>query len=101
MDQFFGFSPIIDQGFPPSSTFYKIIGGHLILSWLGYAAEKKARDHITNILSDGSHIAYAAFCDGFISADRRLCKKAQAIYSYLDIATAVIRLENPSAKSTR
>lgn len=78
-----------------SPTFDGIVGCHTALNFIGYRTDKGIADpkNIPNILSDGRHIAYAAFCEALISADRRVCEKAKAIYRYLNVSTEVMRLE--------
>jgi hypothetical protein len=41
-------------------------------------------------MSDAHHVAYAAFCDGLLSEDSRMCEKALAIYKYRKIGTGVV-----------
>ena len=59
-----------------------------LLEKIGYYREatKKSRAR----LHDVSHIIYAAYCDTFVTADGKLAKKAQAIYSLLGIGTLVL-----------
>lgn len=59
-----------------------------LLEKIGYYREAKDRSRAR--LHDVSHIIYAAYCDTFVTADRKLVKKAQAIYSLLGICTQVI-----------
>lgn len=58
------------------------------LEKIGYYRE--ARDKSRARLHDVSHIIYAAYCDTFVTADKRLAKKAQAIYSLLNVSTQVL-----------
>ena len=93
IDQFFGFDPLqCSDGERPK--YLGIIACHWILNFVGYRTDKGVSRPaaIPNIMSDGSHIAHAAFCDLLISADRRLCAKASAIYKYMGIGTQVGRL---------
>lgn len=55
---------------------------------MGY--HREAKDKSRSRLHDVSHIIYAAYCDTFVTADRRLAKKAQAIYSVLGVSTLVV-----------
>lgn len=59
-----------------------------LLEKIGYYRE--ARDKSRARLHDVSHIIYASYCDTFVTADRKLAKKAQAIYSLLGICTEVL-----------
>jgi hypothetical protein len=96
MDQFFGFdSPLKQQGEEERSTYQGIIACHTILNFMGYRTDKGLSDSAATpkILSDGIHIAHAAFCDLLISGDRRLTDKASAIYKYVGTGTQVVRLD--------
>ncbi|CUB01615.1 hypothetical protein [Comamonas thiooxydans] len=59
-----------------------------LLEKLGYYRE--ARDRSRARLHDVTHIIYAAYCDTLVTADKKLIKKAQAIYSLLGISTQVL-----------
>lgn len=59
-----------------------------LLEKIGYYRE--ARDKSRARLHDVTHIIYAAYCDTFVTADKKLAKKAQAIYSLLGICTEVL-----------
>jgi len=48
---------------------------------------------MSRILSDGIHIAHAAFRDVLISGDRHLTDKASAIYKYAGVSTHVLWLD--------
>jgi hypothetical protein len=98
IDQFFGIESIGDAGHQSSSLFYKIISCHMVLNIVGFQPDKRMSDpnRTSNIMSDGSHAAFAAFCDLLVTADQRLCTKAKAIYQYLDLPTAVAMLELPN-----
>ena len=62
-----------------------------LLEKLGYYREKV--DKYRARLHDVTHIIYGAYCDVFVSADKKLLKKTQAIYNMLDIPTKVIEFE--------
>lgn len=89
--QFFGFDPAPGQLDGNRATHVGIIACHYVLNLVGYRPDKGLSDQSTipNILSDGRHIANAAFCQALVSADHRLCYKASAIYKYLGIGTVV------------
>ncbi len=59
-----------------------------LLEKIGYHREREDRSR--SRLHDVSHIIYAAYCDTFVSADKKLTKKAKAIYSLLGIHTRVL-----------
>jgi len=92
-DQFFGFDPIDKQGYREWPVYLGIVGCHTILNFLGYRPDKglsKVED-LPGILSDGAHIGHGAYCQAIMSADKRLCAKAKAIYRYRNIGTRVFR----------
>jgi len=94
-DQYFGFDPIDKQGYDEWPMFLGIVGCHTVLNFLGFrpdAGLAKSED-LSGIMSDGSHIAYAAYCQGLFSRDRKLLAKAKAIYRYKNIATQVLSVE--------
>jgi hypothetical protein len=69
----------------------------LVLS--GYFPEQKKKpEHNPDIPSmwDAEHISSAAYCDYFISRDKRCCEKAKVIYTYLKTipATKVIFIKS-------
>jgi len=94
-DQFFGIEEL-EQRRP---TYLGIVACHIILNVVGFRADRHLDrpNAIPAILSDGSHIGHAAFCDLLLSGDRRMCDKASAIYAHLGIATHVecLRLKPP------
>lgn len=59
-----------------------------LLEKIGYYRE--AEDRSRARLHDVSHIIYAAYCDTFVTADKKLAKKSQAIYSLLGVHTQVL-----------
>jgi hypothetical protein len=94
IDQFFGFDPLDKQNYTEWPIYLGIIGCHTVLNFLGFKPDRslsKVGD-IPGILSDGSHIANAAYCHGLLSKDKRLCIKAKAIYKYKNIGTVVTQL---------
>ncbi len=66
------------------TIFEGIVQCHALLNHLGYWPDEKLTrpSKIYGINSDASHIAHGFFCDGILSADDRLCRKARAIYEY-------------------
>lgn len=62
-----------------------------ILEKIGYHREKVEKSR--SRLHDVSHIIYAAYCDTFVSMDKKLIHKTKAIYSMLEVPTKVLNLE--------
>jgi hypothetical protein len=99
-EQFFGFDPIDKQGYEKWPMYLGIVACHTVLNFVGYGADKGIASvkNLPNIMSDANHIATAAFCDAVMSEDRRFCKKASAIYTFLEHQygkrrTEVLRVE--------
>lgn len=94
-DQFFGFDPVDKQGYHTWPTYLGIIGCCAVLDIVGFQAEKKCRkiEKLPNVRSDSGHIAMGAFCSAILSADRRLAKRAKAIYAYKGIGTASLHFQ--------
>lgn len=59
-----------------------------LLEKIGYHREKE--DKSRSRLHDVSHIIYGAYSDVFVSADKKMIKKAKAIYSMLEVPTKVL-----------
>ena len=95
-EQFFGIIPIpgADQ-YEVYPLFLKIVGCYTALNFLGYWPDKKMSkiSKIYGINSDASHVGHAAFCSALLSEDLRLCKKASAIYQFLNINTNVCHIQ--------
>jgi hypothetical protein len=94
-DQYFGFDPVDKQGYKEWPIFLGIVGCHTMLNVLGFRPDgglTKPSD-LPGILSDGSHIAHAAYCQGLLSRDQKLLAKARAIYRYKNIGTQVLNME--------
>lgn len=89
-DQFFGFNPIDKQGYDNWPIYLGIVGCCSVMDILGFQAEKKCRkiDKIPNIRSDSGHIGMGAFCSLVISLDKRLVKRANAIYQYKGLTSS-------------
>jgi len=94
-DQYFGFDPIDKQGYEEWPMFLGIVGCHTMLNVLGFRPDDglTKTEELPGILSDGSHIAHAAYCQGLLSRDRKLLAKAKAIYRYKNIGTQVLTIE--------
>jgi len=88
-DQFFGFDRTIEE---KTSIFQGIVGCCAVFDIIGFQSEKKIRkiDKLPNIQSDAGHIAMGAYCSAILSEDKRLIKRAKAIYQYKGIGTTPI-----------
>lgn len=100
-DQFFGFDPIEKQGYEFWPMYLGVIGCNAVLDILGFQAEKKCRklNKIHNVRSDAGHIAMGAYCSAILSEDKRLIKRAKAIYGYKNIGTSPILVAREANKS--
>lgn len=98
-DQFFGFEPVYDTGYESWPLYLGIVGCYTMLNMVGLRPDEKLSRvaRMPAIMSDAAHVGHAAYCQGLISADRRLCDKAKAIYRFKGIATQVVRLERRMA----
>ena len=67
---------------------------------LGFQAEKKCRkiNKIHNVKSDFGHIAMGAYCAAILSEDKRLAKRAKAIYEYKGISAVSLTVESKANK---
>lgn len=54
---------------------------------------KSDSHNLDSILRDAEHAFYAAHCDYFMSSDKKLIEKSKAIYSYFQIQTKIIYIE--------
>ncbi|MGN6899528.1 hypothetical protein ACTHT7_05795, partial [Neisseria sp. P0017.S010] len=61
-----------------------------LLEKLGYYRESENK--YRSRLHDVSHMIYGAYCDVFVSADKKMINKLKAIYSALNIPTEVLSL---------
>lgn len=100
-DQFFGFDPIDNQGYELWPVYLGIVGCNAVMDILGFQAEKKCRkiSKIQNVRSDAGHIGMGAYCSAILSEDKRLVKRAKAIYEYKNIVTSSILIEKDAKKS--
>ena len=100
-DQFFGFDPIDKQGYESWPVYLGIVGCCAVMDILGFQAEKKCRkiSKVHNVRSDSGHIAMGAFCSSIMSEDKRLVKRAKAIYEYKGIGTTALLVERKANKS--
>jgi len=97
-DQFFGFDPAEKQGYEAWPLYLGIVGCCGVLDILGFQSEKKCRriEKIPNVRSDSSHIAMGAFCSMLLTEDKRLAKRAYAIYRHKNISTRVLLFRGAS-----
>lgn len=100
-DQFFGFEPVEKQGYEFWPMYLGIIGCNAVFDILGFQAEKKCRkiNKIHNVRSDAGHIAMGAYCSAILSEDKRLIKRARAIYGHKNIGTSPILVTREANKS--
>lgn len=75
--------------------FEKVTTIYTMLNLIGYHEDEKLHkeDKHTRSLRDMHHASYACFCEYFFTNDRRLVKKTQAVYEYLNIATQICELD--------
>ncbi|MBJ7539953.1 hypothetical protein [Marinomonas transparens] len=88
-EEFFGF-----QRAP--YEIYGIIMCCGVFDKIGYQAEAKkikSSDKQPNVQSDAYHIAFASYCDKFISLDKKSIHRAKAIYEFRRIKTEAILLK--------
>jgi len=72
-----------------------ITKAHTILNLIGYSPDKSlsSRKKIKNILSDADHVGMAAYCQALLSADKRLCNKARAIYKHIELPVNALHFD--------
>ena len=94
-DAFFGFDPSFDYGYEHFPLFLGIVGCYTLLNTIGYRPDEKLSRacRTPGVMSDANHVAYAAYCDVLVSADKRMCEKASAIYRYKALPVTVVRIE--------
>lgn len=90
-EQFLGFENKASLS-PPQCL--GIVACCAMLDLLGFQAEKKRRKTSSqaNVQSDAQHIAMASFCDALLSSDKRMIRRAKAIYEFRKIPTKVIHI---------
>jgi hypothetical protein len=91
-DQFFGFEPHPFASGIPHTQHGAMAGAHTVLNLLGVSPDRglAKREKIKNIMSDGQHVGMASYCKALLSADKRFCGKASAIYRYIGARTNVL-----------
>ncbi len=90
--QFFGFEPNPAMQGVPHTQHGALGGAHIVLNLLGLSPDKglAKREKIRNVLSDGQHVGMASYCNGLLSADKRFCVKANAIYTHIGSPTKAL-----------
>lgn len=98
-EQFFGFDPPYNFGYERFPLFLGIISCYTVLNSIGYRPDEKLSraSRTAAVMSDASHVAYAAYCDALVSGDKRMCDKASAIYRYKKLPVTVVHLEKGKA----
>ena len=88
-NQFFGFEPIPGIQGVQHTQHGALAGAHIVLNMLGLSPDQglAKRDKIKNIMSDGQHVGMASYCNALLSADKRFCDKAGAIYKHVGSIT--------------
>lgn len=88
-NQFFGFEPILETQGVQHTQHGSFAGAHIVLNMLGLSPDQglSKRDKIKNIMSDGQHVGMASYCNALLSADKRFCGKASAIYKHVGSIT--------------
>lgn len=74
--------------------FEKIHAIYSNLNLSGFRPEKKVKNEkkIVSAQADISHVAYASYCNYFITNDERLVDKSNVIYEYLKINTEILSI---------
>lgn len=77
-----------------NSMFESVVKCHNILNTIGYYPDKglSKESKVYGINSDASHLGHSIFCSALLSADDHLCKKANAIFEYLNLKTVIMQL---------
>lgn len=98
IDQLFGKDPVDRLDYDRWPTYLAIVTCHHMLNTLGFRSDLDMEDErkTSNIMSDGVHIANAAFCDVLLTADKRLHAKAVAIYAFLGSKTVACHISAPA-----
>lgn len=94
-DVFFGFTENPATPEIPHTQHGAIGGAHTILNLIGFSPDQglAKRDKILNIMSDSQHVGMASYCQGLLSADLRLCQKANAIYQHIGASTKALHYQ--------
>jgi len=97
--QFFGFEAIPGTENLPRTQDGSIAGAYTVLNLLGLRADTKLakRDKIKNTISDSNHVGMASYCSALLSADKRLCDKANAIYVHVNSHCSALHFDYDSS----
>lgn len=100
-DQFFGFEPNPAVQGVQHTQHGALSSAHIVLNMLGLSPDKglAKRDKIRNIMSDGQHVGMASYCNSLLSADKRFCDKANAIYIHTGSITRALWFQHNSKGS--
>ena len=75
------------------SNYSFFTNAYFSLDLLGISKEPSKKVKFRNVINDGLHSYYGAFCDYVVSDDQGLLKKTRALYRLLKIDTKVIHIE--------
>ena len=91
-EQFLGLVPYGDNNKAEFKIPDKIFACYGMLNWVGYWPDEKIRTEsgFASSFKDAEHAVYAAYCEKFYSADKRLVMKMRAIYEHLNFGTQVV-----------
>ena len=74
-----------------SELSHRITSKYMHLDFVGYASEKLTdKNKYDNLHNDARHCFYGAYCNIFVTNDKRACKKAKAIYEEEQVGTLVM-----------
>lgn len=95
LNQFIGLEPYPGTEGSDHRQDTRLVGMHIALNMLGLSPDRglTKRDKIKSIMSDGQHVGMASYCNGLLSADRRFCDKARAIYTHVKFDTDVLWIQ--------
>ena len=93
-EQFFGTEghPEVRGTTANATTFDRCLSMYVHLNFIGFAADKQLtdEDRIMGSVRDAYHVARATYCQGLITNDLRLHRKAVAIYEHLGRGIAIL-----------
>src|SRR5690606_31480098 len=69
------------------------IQAYFTLDLLGISKEPSKSVKFKNVMNDGYHSYYGAFCDYVISDDQGILKKTKALYKLIEIESKVYHIE--------
>lgn len=81
------FNTFMNQAPNMNNQMWRFVGNYLALNYCNYHKDKQP---LANITADAKHCYYATCCDVFVTNDKKLKYKAEAIYHHLGICTKVI-----------